>query len=158
MNLVDNNYKVKSRFFKIKKFPKALSIFKLADAWVSFVCELYKILKVRYPDRWLGKPVEGLWCPLRGRLKVAVCDLKNFVQARDKKCMVWTAPIKKIVKKIVELLISLPKCYFWIQTTLICLYHINLKEDAKQVFKTPSYYPSTVMRETLLVVYLYTFK
>ena len=51
--------------------------------------------------------------------------------------------MKEIFKTVVEPLISLPKCYFWIQTILICVYHIILKEDAEKVLKSPSFYPPT---------------
>ena len=49
--------------------------------------------------------------------------------------------MKEIFKTVVEPLISLPKWCFWIQTTLICVYHINLNEDAEKVLKSPSFYP-----------------
>ena len=42
-----------------------------------------------------------------------------------------------------EPLTSLPKWCFLIQTTLICVYHIILKEDAEKVLKSPSFYPPT---------------
>ena len=51
--------------------------------------------------------------------------------------------MKEIFKTVVEPLISLPKWYFSIQTTLICVYHIILKEDAEKVLKSPSFYPPT---------------
>ena len=49
--------------------------------------------------------------------------------------------MKEIFKTVVEPLISLPKWCFSIQTTLICVYHIILKEDAEKVLKSPSFYP-----------------
>ena len=49
--------------------------------------------------------------------------------------------MKAIFKTVVEPLISLPKCCFWIQPTLICVYHIILKEDGEKVLKSPSFYP-----------------
>ena len=49
--------------------------------------------------------------------------------------------MKEIFKTVVEPLISLPKWCFLIQTTLICVYHIILKEDAEKVLKSPSFYP-----------------
>ena len=57
--------------------------------------------------------------------------------------------MKEIFKTVVEPLISLPKCYFWIQTILICVYHINFKEDAEKVLKSPSYYPLAATKKLL---------
>ena len=51
--------------------------------------------------------------------------------------------MKEIFKTVVEPLISLLMWCFSIQTTLICLYHIILKEDAEKVLKSPSFYPPT---------------
>ena len=114
-------------FFKLKTLSKASNLIRLADAWVSFVCGLYKILEVPYRDRRLGEPLAGLRRPIRGPLGSRGMGLEEFYTGQRQKCMVWTAPIKEFFKTVVEPLISLPKYYFWIQKALICVYHINLK-------------------------------
>ena len=131
-------------FFKLKTLSKASNLIRLADAWVSFVCGLYKILEVPYRDRRLGEPLAGLRRPIRGPLGSRGMGLEEFYTGqRQNKCIVWTAIMKEIFKTVVEPLISLPKWCFSIQTTLICVYHIILKEDAEKVLKSPSFYPPT---------------
>ena len=53
--------------------------------------------------------------------------------------------MKEIFKTVVEPLISLHKWCFFIQTTLISVYHIILKEDAEKVLKSPSIYPPNII-------------
>ena len=49
--------------------------------------------------------------------------------------------MKEIFKTVVEPLISLPKWCFSIQTTLICVYHIILKEDDEKSLKAHLFTP-----------------
>ena len=71
--------------FILITLPKASSVITLADAWVSFVCGLYKILEVPYRDRRLGEPLAGWRRPIRGPLCSRGMGLEEFYTAQRQK-------------------------------------------------------------------------